>query len=613
MVMFKEDDERIKKMERDEKAAKRGPVWRWIRRLIKFSLVLGIFMFIGLTLLTRLAEDNEALQNGLLDFVESASGMNVEVEEFNQVRVFPVVMLKATNATFKKPDSKEAIVTVAGFEYASGFWDLMFSRDRVRALSIKDAFISKEVTGRRDLNIISAGVDPNAMGENKPGFKVTGTWGREPLTISLETQVDRSGQKGDIKSYIVGRDSAFSLSVGSIDMTGHANASMLSGLKVELDEFTDKDFKATGALTYSKKWGTHKLGFDLEAGNSNVEGAVDVTPELMKGDISIPRLHIEDIPGTLDVISSIGALFSDEEARSKNLSLPEGEVEINVSVKEFYGNGANFGNADIPVRIYDDVMTIKSMKGSFSGGKLNANIIMDTSVSPSKLSLEGTLLNWDYGLLQEAYLQRKNLSGTADLHVNLSADGNTVSAMMNALDGKITIIAGEGEFESKALNFWGAGLVNAIMPNISDTDLTKLNCMVGDFTVENGIATAGPLFVDTQRLTVVGEGKVNLAHQRIDLALEPQAKGAALLDIATAVRIDGSLKDPDIGPTTFSLLEKIGGLALGTINPAFLAFTMTDLGLTDHHPCTKFFSKDGAAHLPAEDEALSTDRTEEMN
>ena len=606
MVRFKEDEERIKAQEKAEKLAKRTPIGKWVRRIIKVTLILGVLLFIGLTLLSRIAGNSEYLQRGVTDFMESATGTEVQIEEFHYLKLFPNVGIHLEGVTLTKPEGNKVVGRAAEFQYESGFFDLMFSRNRMSILTLKDAFVGKDLTGRRDLQIDTAGVNENALGEGKPGLSVSGKWGKDALALAMAAEAEKDGDK--IKSFRLVKDGAFSAKVGDIVAEGVVSKASATGTTIEVSKLTDSKMTAIGEVTYNKNWGNHNVGFKLDIDRNRLEGDVEISPEIVKGNIFSPKFHIEDIDPTVEMITRFSDLLSDDtEQRSTEISLPEGRVDVDFEIEELIGNDANLGAVEIPVRINNDKMTIKSATGKFSGGKLKADMTLDTTASPTTLVLSGSLKEWDYGLIQEVYMKHKNLSGSADVHVDLKGQGDTLDAIMNSLGGNITMIAGEGEFESKALNMWGAGLVNALMPSIGDNDLTKLNCMIADFNVENGIATADPLFIDTQRLKVVGDGKINLARQTIDLTLEPNAKGAAFLDIATAVNIDGPLSKPDIGPSTFSLFEKLGGLALGAINPAFLAFSLTDLGLTDNHPCSKFLTDEGDA---AQTESQKTETAE---
>jgi hypothetical protein len=116
--------------------------------------------------------------------------------------------------------------------------------------------------------------------------------------------------------------------------------------------------------------------------------------------------------------------------------------------------------------------------------------------------------------------------------------------------------------------------------------------MLAAFKIEEGIAMTHTVFVDTKRVTVVGSGEIDIPEGKIDLKLTPESKETTILDVAPSVRIKGPVFKPSIGPDTVSVLGKIGGLLLGTVNPAFLTLSLTDIGASDDHPCRKFIKEE---------------------
>ena len=72
------------------------------------------------------------------------------------------------------------------------------------------------------------------------------------------------------------------------------------------------------------------------------------------------------------------------------------------------------------------------------------------------------------------------------------------------------------------------------------------------------------------------------------MGLEPESKGLEILDVAVPVTLTGPLGNPEVSPSPAGVLKKLGGLSLGLVNPAFLAYSLTDLGLAENHPCRAY-------------------------
>src|SRR3546814_9247633 len=91
-----------------------------------------------------------------------------------------------------------------------------------------------------------------------------------------------------------------------------------------------------------------------------------------------------------------------------------------------------------------------------------------------------------------------------------------------------------------------ADLATQFVPSEGGVDRGRLNCLVGRFDIENGVADATVLMIDSERVLVGGEGTVRLADQRLDLRLVPQPKDPSLISLATPILLKGTLADPKV-------------------------------------------------------------------
>jgi len=66
-------------------------------------------------------------------------------------------------------------------------------------------------------------------------------------------------------------------------------------------------------------------------------------------------------------------------------------------------------------------------------------------------------------------------------------------------------------------------------------------------------------------MRVTGTTAIDLAKQRLHLRLQPQAKTAQFLSLATPVEVKGSLSDYAIGPTAGDVLETVVRLATSVV------------------------------------------------
>jgi hypothetical protein len=127
------------------------------------------------------------------------------------------------------------------------------------------------------------------------------------------------------------------------------------------------------------------------------------------------------------------------------------------------------------------------------------------------------------------------------------------------------------------------------MPKLTAETKSKINCVIGNFAIKDGIAQSEALFADTKRAQIVGEGHIDLKQGVYKMNLVPKAKKTTLLDITPSINVSGPLAKPQFTPDALSLGSKIGGALLGIVNPVFLVATLTDFSFSKEHSCYQSF------------------------
>ena len=80
---------------------------------------------------------------------------------------------------------------------------------------------------------------------------------------------------------------------------------------------------------------------------------------------------------------------------------------------------------------------------------------------------------------------------------------------------------------------------------------------------------------------------LNLETEEMDLFVAPRPKRASLVSLANPVRIKGTLAEPKVSVTRIprGRLLAATGLLAGLVNPAFLIFTLSDIGTGRANSC----------------------------
>ncbi len=159
--------------------------------------------------------------------------------------------------------------------------------------------------------------------------------------------------------------------------------------------------------------------------------------------------------------------------------------------------------------------------------------------------------------------------GKTDIDLDLRGSGRSIGAIAATLDGTLFLHTGAGSFSSRYTDMLGLGqLFEVIGRSLPKLERTPLNCVVAKMDMQGGVATIRGLVADTQRLTLDGEGRIDLRSEQPEILLNTHTKVVSLLSLMPPIRVGGTLKDlsffPDVGAGTVGAVGGILGTVLGT-------------------------------------------------
>lgn len=265
------------------------------------------------------------------------------------------------------------------------------------------------------------------------------------------------------------------------------------------------------------------------------------------------------------------------------------ENHITISFKKVLLNKDEIGSLRGTVIDTPQMLKIDFSRSEILEGTLTNKLSFPKNKAVKK-DVSLTLKDFNYTKLLRAIGQSNaenvKQQGRATLDFNASVSGGNVNDWLQSAKGTLTLQGNGASFNGRLLNIWGGGLVNSLIPSFGEQEETNLKCFVINSTLNDGTMRIAPLALDTERVLIFGKGNINLINAKIDLLLKTKSKQIALGTIASDIRISGPLSSPSIAPDTLGALKKVGGLALGTVMPAFYIFTLTDIGITQDNPCS---------------------------
>ncbi len=459
------------------------------------------------------------------------------------------------------------------------------------------------VIGAEGANI--AGLSP-LVGRTLPAFG--------PYNVRLRlTDADGRQQISDLAAEIGKRGEAFLAVTGTVrDVlagTGLDLSLTVEGRELKtLGEFVGLDLpaigpvSARGRLTDAERVYTFQ-DFRATVGESDLVGKASINiagaRPLLIWEVTSSLLDLGALLPSEGESKAVGAESSDRAAGTddrdrlfSDAPLPLDELKAADATLTFHGkrvtlNAAVFEDVALELTLKEGALVVHLVKATYGGSELSADVSIDSRPAVPTLKADINANRLDIGRLLTEMQITDLVKGEADIAVHVRGNGTSVRAIMGGLSGDASLVTGEGRIDSSYVDLLAADLLQAIGSSASTDGQTKFNCFVSRFEAENGLATSKGILFDTRRITVVGEGKINLGSEELDLILKPRPKDPSLLSLATPIRVRGTLAHPSIAPDTLAVAKDAAGAVIGAAATGGIGLLLPFLsaGSGDKNPC----------------------------
>ncbi len=370
---------------------------------------------------------------------------------------------------------------------------------------------------------------------------------------------------------LVGDDSSAAPEIGPVSLkgqlTGGGNAFALDQIEGALG-----DTKLTGALKLAFDGDTPRLGGALAA------NAVDV--DLLLGQ-------------TKKAKAPRGArLFGDEPI---DVAWLDGaDLDLGLSAQSATYRGTQISDFATTLVVRDKVAILKPLAFRLAGGALNGEARLDNTGKAPSIALRGTMRGVELREALALLEVGESGQGKIDIDADLRSVGGSPRALAGALAGRLDLAMGTGRIDNGLIDFIAADLVQSLMPWNVAQGHANVNCMVARFPVERGVMTAETLLLDTDKMTMGGDGTIDLGKERLNLRLVPKPKDPSLFSLAVPILVEGPLNNPSAAPDAEAVALGVAGSALGTlINPLGILIPFVSAGSAGENPCIAALKRPG--------------------
>lgn len=312
-------------------------------------------------------------------------------------------------------------------------------------------------------------------------------------------------------------------------------------------------------------------GLALKIGGSDLAGNVAVnlggTRPDISADLSSIQFNLSDVTvesreeaqtGGDEDVADDGRVFPNDPLPLDGLKSVDAGVAFAGDM--INANGVILSDVAVELTLKNGRLVVSPFGLTAGGGRLSGDVTLDGSSPTAKLSMAVDAEQIDYGQIIKDNTGDETVRGKLDMAINVRGAGASVRALMAGLDGKLRVVSENGYIDSGALAF----VTGPLMALFEGEDAKTLRCAVLDFDIVKGQAASKATVFETGGLSIVGEGGVDLAEEKLAMHFDPRAKNASFASAAEiGIVVGGTLKEPSVGPDVGDVAMEAAGLAAG--------------------------------------------------
>jgi hypothetical protein len=378
---------------------------------------------------------------------------------------------------------------------------------------------------------------------------------RLPFSLTAETPGARLAISGTAAPQ---RDPAVALSLA---LSGERLDGLDSLLETSLPPWGP--YALTGRLRFSRR------GYEVEAmrlalGRDSVltgRGALDTTLAPPRFDVSLAAegIRLDDFPPgdwspfeprtgpsrpvtveTARQAVAAGARQTHAILSRELLGRAEGTVDL--VAKRVVSGADDLGRGRLRAAVEKGRATIAPVEVEAVAGSARGSLVYEPRERDVVVAARVKVDHFDYGMLVRTIRSRSDLDGALSLDFQLDATAPRLSAALATGSGRFDFVVWPKELTGGVFDLWSVNLLFRLLPLIG-TSASPMNCIVGQFDLEQGKLRSRRLVIDTASTRTEGSGTAEFATSEVSLRFVPRPKVPQFFSLATPVEVSGAFDD----------------------------------------------------------------------
>lgn len=246
-------------------------------------------------------------------------------------------------------------------------------------------------------------------------------------------------------------------------------------------------------------------------------------------------------------------------------NLSKADATLTVNVDQVKSGADVLGQGRLQARLADGRAEVGPVQLTMPGGRADWRLSYEPRERDVLAALKIDIDNFDYGVISRRIRPDSDLDGRFSFYMDVNSRAPQLSQLLAHGSGSIDVAVWPRQLRSGIFDLWAVNLFVALLPTLDPKNESVVNCAVGRFALNEGKLRQKQLLIDTSGMRVTGTASVDFGAETLHLRMQPQAKTAQFLSLATPIEVDGSFSQFNVGPNPGDVLQTVVRLATSIV------------------------------------------------
>jgi len=221
-------------------------------------------------------------------------------------------------------------------------------------------------------------------------------------------------------------------------------------------------------------------------------------------------------------------------------------VRLDATAKKVMFGADELGSGALTASLKDGRFSVDPVKLNLPGGSFTLAAILEPDPKAPQASLRAKMEKFDFGVLVRRANPKADMGGTINLDVDLKSSAASFDKLMANGNGYFDFSGRLENLKAGIIDLWAVNLIAAVATG-KDNQVSEINCVLGRWTMNDGLLTPSIFLIDTTKIRICAKGRVDFKKEAIDLKMAPTPKKPEFFSLSTPIEVRGSFDDFGVG------------------------------------------------------------------